>query len=211
MYLSAGETAKAIEIIGEHGWVDMLTDVGRKLDKADTEAIALVGLPDALHIFEPKIQIWVNLPCMGQMYVHIYMAAFRVKFSNFSIFGISIFIIITLVPGCQVPAAARSGPVRPRDVQKDGRRQVRGHALRRGPGAVILGRFLKRKSGPEFANLQILSGRFGQGKNSENFLSYMYKKYEISSNIREKILSCNSRQNSWMDLMALEALFIMLY
>jgi intraflagellar transport protein 122 len=33
MYLSAGETTKAIEIIGEHGWVDMLTEVGRKLVK----------------------------------------------------------------------------------------------------------------------------------------------------------------------------------
>jgi hypothetical protein len=42
MYLSAGETTKAIEIIGEHGWVDMLTEVGRKLDKADVEAVALV-------------------------------------------------------------------------------------------------------------------------------------------------------------------------
>ena len=44
MYLSAGETTKAIEIIGEHGWVDMLTEVGRKLDKADVEAVALVRL-----------------------------------------------------------------------------------------------------------------------------------------------------------------------
>ena len=44
MYLSAGETTKAIEIIGEHGWVDMLTEVGRKLDKADVEAVALVIL-----------------------------------------------------------------------------------------------------------------------------------------------------------------------
>ncbi len=43
MYLSAGETMKAIDIMGEHGWVDMLTDVGRKLDKADGEAISLVA------------------------------------------------------------------------------------------------------------------------------------------------------------------------
>lgn len=28
---------------GEHGWVDMLNDVGRKLDKADTEAIQMVA------------------------------------------------------------------------------------------------------------------------------------------------------------------------
>ena len=43
MYLSAGETVKAIDIIGEHGWVDMLNDVGRKLDKADTESVKLVA------------------------------------------------------------------------------------------------------------------------------------------------------------------------
>ena len=43
MYLSAGETIKAIDIIGDHGWVDMLIDVGRKLDKADTLAIGLVA------------------------------------------------------------------------------------------------------------------------------------------------------------------------
>ena len=33
MYLSAGETRQAIHLIGEHGWVDMLNDLGRKLDK----------------------------------------------------------------------------------------------------------------------------------------------------------------------------------
>ena len=43
MYLSAGETIKAIEIIGEHGWIDMLNDVGRKTDKADTEALKLIA------------------------------------------------------------------------------------------------------------------------------------------------------------------------
>ena len=43
MYLSAGETEKAIDIIGQHGWVDMLIDTGRKLDKADLEPLALVG------------------------------------------------------------------------------------------------------------------------------------------------------------------------
>ena len=36
--------------------------------------------------------------------------------------------------GCQVPTAAWPDPVRARDVQEDGRRQVRGHALRRGSG-----------------------------------------------------------------------------
>ncbi|KAB7503457.1 Intraflagellar transport protein [Armadillidium nasatum] len=39
MYLSAGETLKAIEIMGENGWTDMLVDVGRKLDKADEECL----------------------------------------------------------------------------------------------------------------------------------------------------------------------------
>ena len=43
MYLSAGETRQAIHLIGEHGWVDMLNDVGRKLDKADTENVRLVA------------------------------------------------------------------------------------------------------------------------------------------------------------------------
>ena len=43
MYLSAGETIKAIDIMGEHGWVDMLMDVGRKLDKAESEGIARVA------------------------------------------------------------------------------------------------------------------------------------------------------------------------
>lgn len=43
MYLSAGDTAKAIEIIGENGWIDTLLDVGRKLDKADREGIQLVA------------------------------------------------------------------------------------------------------------------------------------------------------------------------
>ncbi|XP_053480566.1 intraflagellar transport protein 122 homolog isoform X3 [Ictalurus furcatus] len=40
MYLSAGENMKAIEIIGEHGWVDMLIDLARKLDKAEREPLA---------------------------------------------------------------------------------------------------------------------------------------------------------------------------
>ena len=30
-------------IAGEHGWVDMLTEVGRKLDKADSQACGLVA------------------------------------------------------------------------------------------------------------------------------------------------------------------------
>ncbi|XP_030640907.1 intraflagellar transport protein 122 homolog [Chanos chanos] len=40
MYLTAGEHLKAIDIIGEHGWVDMLIDVARKLDKAEREPLA---------------------------------------------------------------------------------------------------------------------------------------------------------------------------
>ncbi|XP_067012221.1 intraflagellar transport protein 122 homolog [Anabrus simplex] len=43
MYLSAGDTQRAVEIIGENGWVDMLVDVGRRLDKADRESVALVA------------------------------------------------------------------------------------------------------------------------------------------------------------------------
>ncbi|XP_046555893.1 intraflagellar transport protein 122 homolog [Haliotis rubra] len=39
MYISAGENLKAIEIIGEHGWADMMIDMARKLDKADREAL----------------------------------------------------------------------------------------------------------------------------------------------------------------------------
>ncbi|CDQ74221.1 unnamed protein product [Oncorhynchus mykiss] len=40
MYLTAGEHLKAIDIIGEHGWVDMLIDIARKLDKAEREPLA---------------------------------------------------------------------------------------------------------------------------------------------------------------------------
>ncbi|XP_015239030.1 PREDICTED: intraflagellar transport protein 122 homolog, partial [Cyprinodon variegatus] len=40
MYLSAGEHMKAIDIIGEHGWADMLIGVARKLDKAERELLA---------------------------------------------------------------------------------------------------------------------------------------------------------------------------
>lgn len=41
MYLSAGETLRAVEIIGDNGWMDSLLDVGRKLDKADRQALLL--------------------------------------------------------------------------------------------------------------------------------------------------------------------------
>uniref|UniRef100_A0A8B9YK93 Intraflagellar transport protein 122 homolog n=1 Tax=Bos mutus grunniens TaxID=30521 RepID=A0A8B9YK93_BOSMU len=41
MYISAGEHCKAIEISGEHGWVDMLIDIARKLDKAEREPLLM--------------------------------------------------------------------------------------------------------------------------------------------------------------------------
>ncbi|WAR26649.1 IF122-like protein [Mya arenaria] len=40
MYISAGEFVKAIEIIGDHGWAEMLIDLARKLDKADRESLS---------------------------------------------------------------------------------------------------------------------------------------------------------------------------
>ncbi|KAM7095875.1 intraflagellar transport protein 122 homolog isoform 4-T4 [Ciconia maguari] len=40
MYLSAGEHLKAIEISGDHGWVDMLIEIARKLDKAEREPLS---------------------------------------------------------------------------------------------------------------------------------------------------------------------------
>ncbi|XP_035402582.1 intraflagellar transport protein 122 homolog isoform X2 [Cygnus atratus] len=39
MYLSAGEHMKAIEISGDHGWVDTLIEIARKLDKAEREPL----------------------------------------------------------------------------------------------------------------------------------------------------------------------------
>uniref|UniRef100_A0A2K5URK0 Intraflagellar transport protein 122 homolog n=1 Tax=Macaca fascicularis TaxID=9541 RepID=A0A2K5URK0_MACFA len=41
MYISAGEHVKAIEICGDHGWVDMLIDIARNLDKAEREPLLL--------------------------------------------------------------------------------------------------------------------------------------------------------------------------
>ena len=41
MYLSAGETARAIEIMGQHGWVDMIMTTVQQLDRADRENLAL--------------------------------------------------------------------------------------------------------------------------------------------------------------------------
>uniref|UniRef100_A0ABI7X6H1 Intraflagellar transport protein 122 homolog n=1 Tax=Felis catus TaxID=9685 RepID=A0ABI7X6H1_FELCA len=41
MYISAGEHVKAIEISGNHGWVDTLIDIARKLDKAEREPLLM--------------------------------------------------------------------------------------------------------------------------------------------------------------------------
>ncbi|KAG1660681.1 Intraflagellar transport protein 122 [Nymphon striatum] len=49
MYLSAGELIKAIDIIGENKWIDMLLDISRKTDKADKEAISLCAHYFAKH------------------------------------------------------------------------------------------------------------------------------------------------------------------
>nr|DBA18477.1 TPA: hypothetical protein GDO54_016716 [Pyxicephalus adspersus] len=40
MYLSAGEHMKAIELSGDHGWIEMLIDIARKLDKAEREPLS---------------------------------------------------------------------------------------------------------------------------------------------------------------------------
>lgn len=40
MYISAGEHMKAIELSGDHGWVEMLIDIARKLDKAEREPLS---------------------------------------------------------------------------------------------------------------------------------------------------------------------------
>ncbi|XP_074860903.1 intraflagellar transport protein 122 homolog isoform X1 [Carettochelys insculpta] len=40
MYISASEHMKAIEISGDHGWVDILIDIARKLDKAEREPLS---------------------------------------------------------------------------------------------------------------------------------------------------------------------------
>ncbi|CAH3150863.1 unnamed protein product [Porites lobata] len=39
MFLAAGENLKAIDIIGQNGWVEKLLEVGRNLNKADTEGL----------------------------------------------------------------------------------------------------------------------------------------------------------------------------
>ncbi|XP_054243511.1 intraflagellar transport protein 122 homolog isoform X2 [Indicator indicator] len=44
MYLSAGEHMKAIEISGDHGWVDLLVDIARQLDRAEREPLVRCAL-----------------------------------------------------------------------------------------------------------------------------------------------------------------------
>ncbi|PAA93686.1 hypothetical protein BOX15_Mlig006330g1 [Macrostomum lignano] len=39
MYMTAGEYDKAIEMMGKHGWTEMLIDVARKMDKADVRYV----------------------------------------------------------------------------------------------------------------------------------------------------------------------------
>lgn len=41
MYLSAGETGRAIEIMGNHGWIDMIMTTVQQLDRGDRENLAL--------------------------------------------------------------------------------------------------------------------------------------------------------------------------
>ncbi|XP_004395713.1 PREDICTED: intraflagellar transport protein 122 homolog isoform X3 [Odobenus rosmarus divergens] len=41
MYISAGEHVKAVEISGDHGWIDTLIDIARKLDKAEREPLLM--------------------------------------------------------------------------------------------------------------------------------------------------------------------------
>ncbi|XP_051161996.1 intraflagellar transport protein 122 homolog [Leptopilina boulardi] len=43
MFLSAGDIQRAIKIIAEHGWIDMLIKVGRQLDKAERESLTVIG------------------------------------------------------------------------------------------------------------------------------------------------------------------------
>ncbi|CAB0043487.1 unnamed protein product [Trichogramma brassicae] len=43
MFLSAGDTNRAIKIISEYGWVDMLIKVGRQLDKAEHDHLSMIA------------------------------------------------------------------------------------------------------------------------------------------------------------------------
>ncbi|XP_018007047.1 intraflagellar transport protein 122 homolog [Hyalella azteca] len=73
MYLSAGETAKAVEIMAENGWVEMLVDVGRKADKADHQTLSLC----AQHLRQLKARTYAielyrkmgELQCVVELFV----------------------------------------------------------------------------------------------------------------------------------------------
>ena len=43
MFLSAGDTQRAIKIISEYGWIDMLIKVGQQLDKAERDSLTLIA------------------------------------------------------------------------------------------------------------------------------------------------------------------------
>lgn len=43
MFLSAGDVDRAISIIAEYGWIDMLIKVGRQLDKADRDNLSMIA------------------------------------------------------------------------------------------------------------------------------------------------------------------------
>ena len=43
LLLSAGETKRAIEIVGEQGWTDLLLDIGRKLESSDKQNLELIA------------------------------------------------------------------------------------------------------------------------------------------------------------------------
>ncbi|XP_001602472.1 intraflagellar transport protein 122 homolog [Nasonia vitripennis] len=43
MFLSAGDVQRAIKIISEYGWIDMLIKVGRQLDKAERDSLSTIA------------------------------------------------------------------------------------------------------------------------------------------------------------------------
>lgn len=43
MFLAAGDIHRAINIIAEYGWIDMLIKVGRQLDKAERESLSIIA------------------------------------------------------------------------------------------------------------------------------------------------------------------------
>ena len=43
MFLSAGDIQRAIKIISEYGWIDMLIKVGRQLDKAERDSLTVIA------------------------------------------------------------------------------------------------------------------------------------------------------------------------